>query len=376
MNSTLNKILGADPFTAKSLLRHALKKSFPYITFIILINILTDPVWGQMYLVKGTFSYKLNIYGEKEQPSPSLRTFEALCNGDAWRISVHVSDDKQFDSYIYSYDGTNLFYTSIPFSPKVPGSVPGAVIESTPVPQRITYGLGEYIWLAYLSGNYFRTVSNGMAVSFEPIRSNTGFIKRYEVPCKFELAAEAPFLPTNAQYRTTQLITLNDSGDITTFPLHSPYQSGFVRMNYESHEFTNIGKYFLPLTFEAHEYRMFPAAKSASELFCSVEIQGSATSMSVDNLAWVNDINGKIYVAQDLRVPEPQVVYPITHGVIPSLNSTDVMNATREASIRQGVKAIPTSSDMKKDRFVFVLIFVVISLVPLVFFVRKRGGKG
>lgn len=329
---------------------------------------------AQEYTIQGTFSYELTIYGQKEQPPVSLRTFELTRSKDAWRISVHVIGDAGFSEYVYTYDGTNLFYSSVPTHIKYTNSLSGIVVEPSSVPQKMNYGLGEYIWLAYVSGDYFRSLTNNLALSIEPLRSRTGYIRRREVLCKFDLNSAMPFLPMRVEYMTTNLMTLTDSGEAETYPLPSPYEKGFTSTSLISDDFTNVTDFSLPLKFQCKEYMMVPNAKSSADLFCTVKIQGAATNINTRGVIVVPELGNGKYAIQDLRVPEPAVIYGISNGKVPPRDSAIVEKARKIAQKKLiGTETLLHSKDTRHIQYVYISIFIVICAAPLAFLALGRG---
>jgi len=129
--------------------------------------------------------------------------------------------------------------------------------------------------------------------------------------------------------------------------------------------------------FECSEYMMVPEAKS-SELFGTVKVRGFATKITSERAPWNHGVAEKKYVVEDLRVPEPNVIYGIDNGIVPPLGSASIEKARQRALQKQKEReeALRSNDILHRSRFIPLLCLIVISFVPLIFFLRKRGIDG
>src|SRR5207249_3793457 len=102
-----------------------------------------------------------------------LREFTLSVQDCSWKISIVQVGNKDFDHFFYAYDGTNMTYYATPADRSRYANISG-IVESSPVPRTWTSSCGEYVWLAFASGCYFSSITNGMAVSFRALNSPLG----------------------------------------------------------------------------------------------------------------------------------------------------------------------------------------------------------
>jgi len=242
----------------------------------------------------------------------------------AWKIRVVLVGNTNFDSFIYSYDRTNLLDYAISASAKTTdGPMPSVSVEASPVPRTITSSGREYPLLAFASGMYFRGQTNNRALSFEELRSKSGLVRRYEVPCRIASSGSPPYLPTAVDYVSTNWATfLEDDGTLSSWPLPEAFRErGFTSAEFRSSGFTNVHGLSLPTSFDYRRYMLKPDAKKTNDLSCILKVRGEVTSISTTNQRVDCTLPAKRYMVGDLRVPDRQVLYPISDGRIPAVDS-------------------------------------------------------
>ena len=291
------------------------------------------------YSVKGTFSYQVFVLQKEGEPikqAPLQREFEVVSDGRVWTMKIVLVGNTNFDSFIYSYDGTNFLSYS---NPRVAGNKGRAMrsvsVEASPVPATITSAGGEYLWLAFASGHYFKGLTNNCALSFERLRSPYGFVqRRYEVPCLFELSSVPPYLPAAIEYVTTnQSVLIGDDGSLKVVPLPAAFgNNGYTSAEFKSVGFTNCQGLEIPTGFEYRKYILRPSAKTPDDAICTVIVRGEVTSVSVNQQEVDCALPSGMLMISDLRVPDRNVLYPIDDGVIPAIDSPAVKGARMQRS--------------------------------------------
>jgi len=295
---------------------------------------------GMSYSVKGTFSiqsFTLPKEGEPLLRGTALREFEILLDDSAWKIRVVMVGNTNFDSFIGSYDGTNkLQYFILAWPRPTDDPMSSVSVEASPVP---TSGSDfEYPWLAFASGQYFKGQSNHRALSFGDLRSSSSLVRRYEVPCRAALSASPPYLPTAVDYVSTNWATfLEDDGTLTSKPLPESFgERGYASAEFRSSGFTNVHGLSFPTSFECRHNMLRPDAKGTNDLSCVLRVRGTVTSISSTNRRVDCALPAKRYMVGDLRIPDRQVLYPISDGRIPAVDSAVV-----KAGHVHGVKSVP-----------------------------------
>lgn len=290
--------------------------------------------------VKGKFSYQvfeLQKEGEPLPTEPLLREFEVLSDNCAWKIRVVLVGNTNFDSFIYSYDGTNLLQYSIPGSARAKGGAMASVtVEASAVPATVTSAAGEYLWLAFASGCYFKGQTNDRALSFERPKSKYGVVRRFEVSCRVAPSSSPPYLPTAIDYvSTTQATVVQDDGTLGVVALTPSFgDGGYTSAEFKSGGFTNVQGLSFPTHFEYRKYRPNPDAKTTNDLTCVLIVRGEVTSISTKEEGVNCALPDRSFMIYDLRVPEPNVLYPIRDGRIPAVNS-EVVEAAREKALNR-----------------------------------------
>ena len=331
--------------------------------------LLASQALSTSYSVKGRFTYETIIPGH---PVPALdREFEVVVNGSEWSVKVVLVGNKEFDSFVSSYDGTNLVSYFV-LAKKVAASAAGTV-EQVPVPHTATSAAGEFAWLAFASGRYFMGLTNHAALSFRLLKSPGGLVRRYEQPCRFTLRPEPPHLPTRVEYLLNQLVFLTDEGKTVTQSLAPPFEAGYVAAEFSASAFTNAGGLWLPTEFQYNGYQPRPGAKAASDLLCTLRVRGFATSVSVGEASWAGLPRGKVFL-EDRRVPEAGVLYPITNGTVPLAGSEEVAKA-RVRARRINAEAERRPAAGHPLRRLVVIGCLVVSALPLIYLCRRSETR-
>ena len=283
---------------------------------------------GMSYSVKGTFSIQAFDLTKEEGPLPRgmhPSEFEVLLDDSAWKIRVVKVGNTNFDSFIASYDRTNkLQYFILARSRPTDDPMPSVNVEASPIP---TSGSDfEYPWLAFASGYYFKGQTNNSALSFEDLRSRSGLVRRYEVPCHVALSAFPPYLPTAVDYVSTNWATyLEDDGTLSFLPLPESFRErGYTSAEFRSSGFTNVHGLSFPTSFDYRCYMLKPDAKATNDLSCVLRVRGKVTSISTTTLRVDSALPARRYMVWDLRAPARQVLYPISDGRIPAVDSAIV----------------------------------------------------
>ena len=307
-------------------------------SFLLAFLSLPNQMLAMSYSITGKFSYQTFSSEKPGEPIPDpplLRKFEASVDDTAWKIRVFLVGNSDFDSFIYSYDGTNLLHYFIPSGGKPRLELKYSVtVEESPVPASITSAAGQYVWLAFASGRYFKSQTNNSTLSFDRARSRAGHVRRYERPCRVTALPSPPYLPTSIEYvQTNRGVYLDDDGRLTVEPLPPPFgKSAYTSAVYESSGFTIVADLQFPTHFEYRKYRLKPDARTTKDVSCLLVVSGEVTSISIKRQAIdcaLPDLHCMIY---DLRVPEPNVLYPIHDSRLPPVNS-DIVRFGRERAL-------------------------------------------
>jgi len=305
---------------------------------------------GMSYSVKGSYSYQVFVLqkaGEPRKEAPLLREFEARLDGCNWKLRVVLVGNTNYDSFIYSYDGTNLLHYAILAGDGASvGAKREVTVEDSPVPATTTSAAGEYLWLAFASGCYLKAQTNNSVWSFDQLRSRSGVVGRYEVPCRFELSSFPPYLPTAVEYwRTNLAVVVGDDGVRASAPLPPMFgKGGYPSAVFKSGGFTNVHGLSFPREFEYLKYKPKPDAKTTNDLNCVVIVRGTVTSISTTEQRVDCALPSGRFMIHDLRVPEPSVLYPIDDGAIPAVDNSIVKVARNQAKLRSLQSAIRASS--------------------------------
>jgi hypothetical protein len=315
-------------------------KQFVKLTlFGVVAMLLSEQISASTYSLDGTITYqtyKLGPNGELLNDKPLNRTFTALVDGNRWKIKTILAGNPNFDYFLYSYDGTNLCYyckhssnaNIVASSPTITSSnfLETIIVETSPAPKTITSAAGEYVWLAFASGSYFKGLTNNLVSDFIAIKSkNSGYMFRQEVPCNFSLSPFPPFLITNADFFQNQFVT--SSSEFMTNSLDKPFDLRFLLAEYKSDDFTNISGITIPKTFKYIRYAPVANAGHSYDKTPIFTVLGVVNNVSLDVEKWVNEIPKQNAVVYDKRSSVPNVLYITTNGSIPSTNSRVVTEA-------------------------------------------------
>jgi RNA polymerase sigma factor (sigma-70 family) len=336
--------------TAPNALAHS-KTSAPRIT--------PPTLPASKYTVQGYLTYQVHhLGGQEPAPQESLnREFEARVDGCTWNITMVIVGDTNSRSFVFSYDGINhlqyFLKPSVPGAPMTSGNV-----DSHPVPATETSVGGEYVWLAFASGCYFKQLTNNSALSFDWLRGPNAIKRRYDVPYQATLSSAQPFLPQTVSYQQDCQRFLKANGEIQQRTNWPPFESGFTSGQYVARDFTNIDGLTLPTRFE---YQRFHPDKT--QLARAVLVQGVATNFALGTEPLDKELSTRKLMIEDLRVPDPGVLYPTTLGDIPesfsetvraarekAFNDTRNMAAAAPYMVKQQPTVSPTNNSAKLEQ--------------------------
>jgi RNA polymerase sigma factor (sigma-70 family) len=311
------------------------------------------------YTVQGYLTYQTyHLGGQETAPQePINHEFEARVDGCTWNITMVIVGDTNSRSFVFSYDGVNhlqyFLKPSVPGSPMTSGNV-----DSHPVPATETSVGGEYVWLAFASGCYFKQLTNTTALSFDWLRGPNAIKRRYEVPYQATLSSAQPFLPQTVSYQQDCQRFLEANGEIQQRTNWPPFESGYTSGQYVARDFTNIDSLTLPTRFE---YQRFHPDKT--QLVRAVLVQGVATNFALGTEPLDKQLSDRKLMIEDLRVPDPGVLYPTTLGDIPesfsetvraarekAFNDTRNMAAAAPYMVKQQPTASPTNNTAKLEQ--------------------------
>jgi RNA polymerase sigma factor (sigma-70 family) len=267
---------------------------------------------SESFSVQGTLTYEL--VGD-----PVLhRHFTISISNRLWHITVSMKDKNTgILSLEYRYDGTNTIQYSL--FEKFGADVGSGSIETGPVPTWKTSAVGEFAWLAYASGWYFHGRERRAAIWLQELRSPHQLIRRYQMPADWKLAPQEPFQPEELTYYATEWTSLDDSGTINTQPVPR-HVAGHLR----TWDPTTFRGMQIARQFEFRGYRLAPSG----DFPVSYIVRGNATNFC--RFIPFPALPSTLHL-QDNRVPEPSVVYKVTDGAIPPLESESLTNARNKA---------------------------------------------
>lgn len=330
----------------------------------LLTVFLCPSVIAGSYSVEGSLSYEVIL---QDQPHPPLkRYFKVTFNDGQWEIRM-ILGTKEFEYFIYQYDGTNLLsFATFPLATQKNAT---GILESNPVPQSWTSAAGEYVWLAYASSWYFKDLTTHQAMSISPITSSEGLTRREILPCVWKLDSQPPFLPFNVEYTRDVYRHLVKDGLILTNHLAHPFYNGYSESCLTTSNRTNIGGMNMPKDFHYRKFIPNPKAKTSNDLTCIVLVDGFATNFIVpDTLIFTKPAN--LHVRDD-RPIEPQVHYPVTNLNIPSTNNLFVQVRIRDAAVKNQMH-IRTHKSSKYIAFVFLITIIFLLPFIIIHIVRKK----
>jgi hypothetical protein len=280
------------------------------------------------YCLTGSLTYDVHALdqkGEPLQPQPLQREFEVRLDEAAWRIRVVPVGNTNFDSFIYSYDGTNLLHYFLRAKGRrdqVP--LQSVTVEESPVPATATSAAGEYVWLALASGQYFKAQTNGTALSLEQLRSRTGLVKRYRQPCRALLSPAPPYLPIEVDYtQTNTWATLQDDGTPAFGPPPDAFgEAGYVGAQFRASGFRRVNGLTFPTEFEYRKFALNRDARTSSDRSCSVTVRANVKTISTLGEKVDCALPGKDWMIWDLREHGRPALYPVHDGLIPARGNT------------------------------------------------------
>jgi hypothetical protein len=143
--------------------------------------------------------------------------------------------------------------------------------------------------------------------------------RRYEMPADWKLAPKEPFQPVELTYYATEYLTPDDSGTIRSqfVPRHV---AGYLRTS----DPTTFRGMQIARQFEFTGYRLAPSG----DFPVAYIVRGNATN--VCPFIPFPALPATLHL-QDNRVPEPSVVYKVSEGRIPPLESESLTNARNKA---------------------------------------------
>lgn len=337
---------------------------------------MTVKIRAENYSVKGSFNYQ-GQPPDGTRIKPFLGHFDLTVDDCRWKMTIGLDEPTNANTFIYQYDGTNLTYLThyggilVSNSPRV-----SARVEASPVPH--TWQFGELPWLAFASACYFCTITNSRALSLHTTASRKGRVNRYDVPIELEISSSPPHLPSLVRYITDKSLTVSeDEVTISTKPLSSPFNTGYVSEQFKSDEFTNINGLSFPMIFEYREFVPKANAKTTNDLHCLIVVLGKASEITMGGQIVDTKFPENRAVIGDLRVQQRGVLYFVTNGLVPSTNSPEVTIASARAAMRlKRAEEIQQEreSHTSRKRIAWFLFLITTFTLPAIFFIF-RGRK-
>jgi RNA polymerase sigma factor (sigma-70 family) len=307
---------------------------------------------GMGYTIRGTLTYEGHGLGESPYHLvvPFKRDFEVGVKDGKWVVKMTLIGNTNFKYFVSTFDGTNIVYVgkstdedlarlraSIRDKPRAlagPEVFQSCTVEQAPVPMAVSSAAGAHAWLALASGCYFKGVTGTTALDIHPLDApQAGHFVRRELPCKFQLSTEAPYLPLQVQYAWTNILLMFPNGRLVDRPLPATFKGSFLAMELKSEQFTNVGGMSFPTKFEIREYMPLPTATNESDFRCTLVVRGLVTAISTTEQQFTNELAGEVFHVRDLRLPNAPG-YHVTNGVIPSPDSPSLAEAKRQAAFR------------------------------------------
>ncbi len=338
----------------------------PVVLIAILLVTPRCEVFGLNFTVAGELRYEIQRpQGENE---PLFRHYEIVVDDCNWKVSVELDRSTNRNIFVYQYDGANLVYYAQ--NPTTGAKVLSGMVEHSLVPQTWLSTAGEFVWLAFASHCYFEQVTNATVWSFEALRSRSGIVRRFEVPCEYSFAVEQPHLLNRVSYFTDKVLFLKDDGSLSAIP--SPT---FLSGEFRSSNFTNVSGFSFPTLFEYRAFRMKPDVKTTNDLSCILVVTGTATNLSVNSKSVTTVLPASRAYIQDLRVAQPRTFVRITNGVIPTTNHPIVESAQKRSARSAAIAELAAKAERPKrsiQRNLILLALAIAFVVPFVIYVLRR----
>jgi hypothetical protein len=352
---------------AKSKTRHRIARlRMPQIAIALVSVFFVRQVWSfPPFSVQGTLTYEV-----PGRPTLSGHFTVGLSN-TCWHVTVVQDQSTGFRSFEYNYDGTdNLQYC---LSKKTGSDVGSALIEPGPVPSSTGTDAGDVIWLAYASGFYFHSLAAGSARALDPLRSPHGRTLRYELPAEWKLGASEPFLPIEISYYATNVFVLEDSGNLISVPLDKRRSPRYLAAHLQTSDMVTFQGVEVPRRFEYITYGPWPKPGTLGR---TAIVRGNATNICP--LVDFPPIPGTLHI-EDRRVPEPSVVYKVTNGTPPSLETSFVTNARAMGRKRfensVGIAKLTLAPHSARTRWFARALILFVALAPVLLYVAQRVGR-
>ena len=346
--------------------RSCAARCLPYIAALMSLAMLAClPAAGTTYTVRGTVTYQVN--GPTSNGVPNEGSFTVKSDGNVWEVHVHVPEWTNINDFFFQYDGSNLLsFAGMPATPT--GQSATGILEAQPVPQVWTASGGEYVWLAYASGAYFKSLTNAGALSLSPIRYSDGRVAREVLPCQWALRAAPPFLPVWVAYTRDAVRLIGPDGKLVARPLEPPFAGGYREGILESRgSLTNSG-YEVPLQFEYRKYRPAPGARKDSDLWEIVLVRGIARELLVsgsDGVVLTEPY--KMHVADQRGAPGPFAMYPITNRHVPAVDDPRVLHSRAQmAKVAARMDALAGRHNTRRRAALVLLTLAVLALSVLI----------
>jgi hypothetical protein len=357
-------------------------------------------VWGANYTIQGELRYEIPNLEELKRkmsgrdrpktkdseklakvlpriediPNVLLRQFQVDVDDDCrWKVTCVLVGNSNFNSFVTQYDNQNISYYYL--LPSGNTNLTSLIVEETLVPRTYTSAAGEYAWLAFASGCYFRNLTNGMATSFGTVRSPSGIHKRYELPVTFTLSEAPPYVPMHVEYRTASLPSVTEDGAVRMNSLGPEFpENGYVSGELKSLGFTNKFGLGIPTAFEYRAYGPFTDASGTNRLQCTLVVQGTVTNISLREQKTELGIPNRISV-DDRRSEQPAARYIITNGVLPATESQTVLAAHKRAKRLAEKTREAQGSRVRVGRGLFLAVAAFFFVLPLLAIMFKSKAR-
>jgi hypothetical protein len=357
-------------------------------TLLILSNPLyRQPVQAVGYTACGELSYQLLVREPNgSHPKPLIRHFETRVSDSSWQVQVILDGNTNFEYILYSYASNNIsYYARSPFKPALKSrdgrtvatnTFESVLVECQPVPRTWTSAGGEFVWLALASAAYFAGVTNSRVLDFQTIDAPRTLSSRHDTLCEFTLSTAPPHLPLSATFWGEKAMLFKRNDGALTATIHPHFsETRYISAAYTVDRTTNVDGLLFPKTFTYNAFSPVRGSNGPSSPFLTV--QGTIAGVSIGEPALSPELPTGMVVVRDLRVPEPYVHYCVSNGILPALDSREVVIARTNAQLLAArIKAADAaSSTVYRHRRYFVCVFFLLQLPAIVFLARRMLSR-
>lgn len=317
--------------------------------------------------------------------------------GDTFALRSYTAPPTNYLECVF--DGTDMYFLhhevpkALGPAPKSPTGKPIvvpptsltalAIISTNRIPR--SDGPSPYLWQAYASAPYFRSLQPGKAIPIWPLDAPSAQRELLTVDARYETFGDRLGLPRRVEYLNDGFYRGFDLEQrrVVPVPLPKPYDQGYTKATYRADSFTNVAGVSVPTEFT---FLVYSAPLRQGEApYPYIRLHGRATTVrtvetasvalpAFEGVAGVTDYRHPQWTTNRSGAPRPQgyLSYRVTNGLWLGQGQLSSAGKKHENLARWRTGAAPAKTRRAKHSRALAIGVIVIAAAPFAFLLYRR----